>query len=169
VVGCDGFDPQPLRQVMAHPFHQLSGVHKDDRGPDLPGIGRNAVVHLPPHGMTGDGPEGSIGDLDREIQVAILPDVHDGAIRRSVGFQIPGTDEQPPDLLDRPLRGAQANSLKGHARQVIQAFQGQGQMGTALVVGHGMDLIHNDRLRREQKLSAPLCGQQDVEGLRRGD
>ena len=83
---------------------------------------------------------------------------------------------------DRVLSGGEANAEWRHgsatnevsraktvfaAYQRVQPFQGQRQVGATLVIGHGVDLIHDHRLDGTKILAAFLRGQQDVERFRR--
>ena len=169
VVGRHRLCSQPLGELVGHALHQFPGVHEDDGGPDPLRVAGNPVVHLRPHGMAGDRAQGLVGHLHPQIQVSSLPRVHDGAIRHPVRRHISRPDQQPPDLLDRPLRRAQPDPLERRARQVFQSLQGEGQVGAPLVGRHGVDLIHDDRPGRRQIPPAALGRQQDIERLRRGD
>ena len=74
-----------------------------------------------------------------------------------------------PDLGQRLLRGGEAEALTRPAGQRLQPLQGQGQVRAALVADQGVDLVHDHGARRGQHRAAAVGGQQEVQGLRRGD
>ena len=76
--------------------------------------------------------------------------------------------EKPRHLFERPLRGREADALQRLGRQRLQPFQSQRQMRAALGGHQRMNLVHNDRFHRAQRLGR-LRRQQQVERLRRGD
>ena len=56
----------------------------------------------------------------------------------------------------------------GVAGQRLQPCDRQRQVRAALVVGHGVDLVDDQRAHRREHLARPFGRQQDVERLRRG-
>ncbi len=66
-------------------------------------------------------------------------------------------------VADRPTR------VRSPLAQGLEPFEGEGQVGAALVAGHGVDLVDDDRLDRLQRLAAAVAGDQQVQRLGRGD
>ena len=97
----------------------------------------------------------------------------------------PGAAQERGDLLRRPHGGRQPDPLRragpfrtglarawlilsGAVPERVQPFQGDGQVGAALVAGQRVHLIHDDGLHPAQRV--PCLGSQDEEQrLRRGD
>ena len=52
------------------------------------------------------------------------------------------------------------------ADQSIQALERKSKVSTALVVGHCVNLVHDDRLHAMKMLAAAFGGEKDVEGFR---
>ena len=100
--------------------------------------------------------------FDREIQLAAMTDVHD---RRS------GTPRAGRGSA-RPLRSASAwptgRCVSATVRPAVQPLQRERQVRAALVVGDGVNFVHDDRLDVAQDGAAAVGGEQDVQRLRRG-
>ncbi len=123
------------------------------------GVGGELVEDLVPHRVGGDGAEFVAGDFDGEVEVAALAYLDDrlagfASIRDSVAGE-----EAWPTQLDRVLRGGEADALRrcreageeGAGRETVfaadervEAFEGEGEVGAALVVGDGVDLVDDD-------------------------
>ena len=80
----------------------------------------------------------------------------------------PAPDQEAANLLERALRGRQADALERPARQVLEPLEGEGEVRAALGARHGVDLVHDHRLGVHEELARPRCEHQ-VERLRRGD
>ena len=65
-----------------------------------------------------------------------------------------GADQKPGDLVDRPLRGRQADPHRRRSHKCVEPFQRQRQVRAALVAGQGVDFIDDHRLARPQHLAA---------------
>ena len=122
--------------------------------------------------MRGDGAElegGAVGlarDLDGDVEVAALADLHD----LCAGWRAAGC--APAQELgyqrDRVLRGGEADALRGvgaageelagaeavlAADQCVEAFEREGEVRAALVVGDGVDLVDDDGANVAQVLA----------------
>ena len=72
------------------------------------------------------------------------------------------------DQLDRLLRGGKADAHRRPVGKRVEPFERKRQMRAALVVGDGVDFVHDHRLDVAQDLPALLRREQDVERFRRG-
>ena len=97
---------------------------------------------------------------------------HDHAHLRRRGLVVgndgdgPGTAEEAGDLGAGGDGRGQPDALGGAVQEVIEALQGQGQVGAALGAGEGVDLVDDDGLHGAQ-CGAHGAGEHEVEGLRR--
>ncbi len=127
----------------------------------------HAVVDLRPLLVGAHRAELVAQHLDGQVQIAPLAHVDDGGegTRRS--------DEKARRRLHGPHRCGEPDALRrrpsrlGHQR--VQALQRQREMGAALVAGHRVDLVHDDRAHAGQPAPARVGGEEDVEGLGSGD
>ena len=85
----------------------------------------------------------------------------DAAVRRRA-------DQKARDLLDRLLRGGEADAQQPVAAQRGQALERQRQMRAALVGRQRVDLVDDHGARGRQHGAARFRAEQDVERLRRG-
>ncbi len=72
------------------------------------------------------------------------------------------------DLFDRLLGGRQTDAGR-IVRQQFKAFERDGQVGAAFVVGDSVNFVDDDGLDVTENVAAAVGGQQDVERLGRGD
>ncbi len=105
-------------------------------------------------------PRSSTGTTTSSSTVLLLRRLHDLDVVRAA--------EEPGDLLDRAHRGRQPDPLRGPLEQVVEALEGEGQVGAALGAGDRVHLVDDDRLDTAQRL-AGLRGEQQEQRLRRGD
>jgi hypothetical protein len=146
-----------------------------DRRPDRrPGLRRDRRAARLVLGRQ-DLPEpGHVLDRDDDLQVKRLAgagvDDLDLSIRSDAA-------EERRDPLERALRGAEADALRRlrgfvvlrrPPAEVLEAFQGQGQVRAALGPGDGVDLVDDDVLDTREDLPG-LARQQEVQAFRRGD
>src|SRR6201984_3349899 len=68
--------------------------------------------------------------------------------------------------IDRFLGRRETDARQARASQMIQTFQRKRQMGTAFVVGYGVDFIHDDRVNGPQDFAALSRSKEDVERFR---
>ena len=73
------------------------------------------------------------------------------------------------DFFDRLLGGRKPDAHRRAIGQRLQPLQRERQVRAALVVGDGVDFVHDDGLDIAQNRAALFRGQQDVERLGRGD
>ena len=122
---------------------------------------RDAVVDLAPHLIAGDRSKFGRRNLHREVELAAMPDIHHGRCRPVRASQ------KMRHQLNRLLRRRQSDARRLTSQQV-KALQRQGKMRAALVVGHGVNFVHDHRLHIAQDRPALVGRKQDVERLRRG-
>ena len=113
--------------------------------------------------------------LESQIQLAPVADIdhrRSGPGRAPVAAGDIGSaraDEQSLDRGDGALRGRQSDPQRRPLADVRQPLQAQRQVRAALVAGHRVDLVHDHPSGRPQHLPAARRGQQEVQGLGRGD
>jgi hypothetical protein len=76
--------------------------------------------------------------------------------------------EEAADLLERPLRGRQADALELASGHVLEPLERERQVRAALGARHGVDLVDDHGVRLGEEL-ARLRGQHQVERLGGGD
>ena len=85
-----------------------------------------------------------------------MADVHNRAGYPTLGPEARSAYQKAGDGSHRFLSGAEADPLQAPAGQMVQAFQGQGQVRSALVSRHGMDFVHDYRSGSRQVAAAPF-------------
>ena len=160
---------EPLSELMRDALDQAARVDEDDRRAVRLRVRDDAIVDVGVQLVRGDRAELVTRDFDAEIERALVADVDDGAIRRTVDDDALRPDEQARDVLDRLLRRAQPDALQAAAGEAIEPFERQCQMRAAFVAGDGVDLVDDHRVRLFEHLPAALGGEQDVERLGRRD
>jgi hypothetical protein len=163
VVRGDAVRAEPALELVRDALDQPARVDEDDRGLVRAHVAGDAVVDVRPQLVRGDRAQLPVGDFDRQVERAAVPHVHD--LARAAR----GPDQQAGHLLDGLLRRREADPLEAPAGERVEALERDGQVEPALVAGHGVDLVHDDRAGAGQEAAAPLRRQQYVEGLRRGD
>ena len=182
-----------LVQPHGEPLRSAAAVHEDDRRAVLPdeleqlGIDRRpdrarrggrlsepgsrqvAAARrraIPVH--AGSAEVGCVGlghavDRHMDLQVERLAHagVHDAALA-------PRPDEEPADLLERPLGGGQPDPLERARGLLLEPLERERQVSAALGAGHGVDLVDDHRVRVGQELARPR-GEHQVERLGRRD
>jgi hypothetical protein len=163
--GVDEHDRGPVRP------HELQEPRLDggpDRAP-LEDAGR-ALDHLSRRRLHGLAKAGHVldRDLDPEVEGLLHPRVHD---RHRAGRPRPAAGaatEVASHLVEGTLGGGEAEALEGASRDLLEALEGQREVGAALGPDQRVDLVHDHRLDRGEGL-AGSGGENEVEGLRRGD
>ncbi len=150
---------QMPRQALGHP----SRVHEDERRPMRRDERREPIVVLLPDLVRHHGVERGAGNLDAEIHLAAMSRVDDGARLARCA------DEVASDLVDRLLRGGQADPQQRLPADGAQPLEREGEMGATSRADHGVDFIDDDRAHGAQHVPAAFGGQQQVERLGRGD
>ena len=108
-------------------------------------------------------------DRDDDLDLERLADagVDDGApARGSPGVAVAA--EEAGDLLERTLRGRQADALRRAVGDRLEPLERERQVGAALGRREGVDLVDDDRLDADERL-ARRRGEHEVEALGRGD
>ncbi len=170
-------DEDDRRAVLPYELEQL-GI---DRGPDRAARRRVRVALAEPRADQvaaapggADHPVGRVGDvvgarlahvLDRNVDLQVERLADAGVDHRAVA---PRTDQEPADLLERALRGRQADPLDRAAGQVLETLQRQRQVRAALGLRDGVDLVDDHPLDVGQDV-ARAGGEHQVQRLRRRD
>ena len=102
---------QALAELVREPLGQAAGVDEHERGAVLADERGDAVEHVAHLLGRRDRLELAVGQLEREVEVALVAGVDD---RAGSG---PVADEQAGDGLDRALRGRQPDAAAGGASQ----------------------------------------------------
>src|SRR5438874_11134724 len=95
----DIFFSNAFRQVMRHPLDQTASVHKDQGRAVLLRKLHNAVVNFIPHLIAGHWAEQCGRNFNREIELALVPDVYDFWVGATVA------SKKMRNLFDWLLRG----------------------------------------------------------------
>ena len=135
-------DEDDGRAVSAHQLDDL----RIDRGPDRARLAELAHV----------GQRHADGEVELLARAGV--DDLDRAAAR----------DEAPDLLQRPLRGREADALYRPADQALQTLEREGEMRPALRPGDGMNLVEDQRLERSQRFPR-AGGEEQEERLGRGD
>jgi hypothetical protein len=75
---------QARGELVCGAFHQPPGIDENQRTAVLLGQRCNAVVHLTPHLMRGDGSQLLIGDVDLQLHGPAVSQIDDGALGGTV-------------------------------------------------------------------------------------
>ena len=173
VVARDVLLAEPLRELMRHALRHPPRVHEHEGGAMSGDQLGDAVVDLAPLLRRRDRTQLAPGYLDREVDVALMAEVDDGAVRFALGVDTVATDEERGDLLDRPLRRRQPDAggpipaVRGD--DVVEARGGQREVAAAPVTRERVDLVDDERADVVQRRAAALGGDHQVQRLGRGD
>ena len=115
----DGVVSKPLAQVPRQPFRHAPRIDEYQRRPVRLDERRQPVVIFVPDFVRHHRFERGAGDFDPEIHVAAMPGVDDRAWLRG------SADEITRDLVDRLLRGRQADAQERPFRNTPQALERQ--------------------------------------------
>ena len=169
VVGHHRFLPQPDAELVRHPLHQPPGIDEHQRrvvGLDQLGYG---IQRFAPKLMGCDGAKFLLRQLQCQVNLAGVSGVHDGAVGCSIGGDVLVAYQQPGYLLDGPLRGRQPDTHHRLLRQGAEPLHRQRQVRAALVVGHGVNLVEDQRVDAFQPAPSAAGGEQDVQRFGGGD
>ncbi len=168
-----------LVEPKGQAFGRASTVDEDDRRAVLADEAQELRVHGRPDrpaGRLGPGETvervGSVGqgvgldhrldgDMDAQVERAARADVDDPG-------PAVGADHEAGDLLEWVLGGREPDPLELARAELLEALEGEGEVGAALGRGDGVDLVEDHRLGRPEDLPG-LGGQHQVERLGRGD
>ena len=160
VVRGDDVVAEPLAEQVREAFGETARVDEHERRAVLGDELRDPVEDVG-HLLGGrDGFELTVGQLEREVEVALVPAVDD---RREVAI----TDEQARDRLDGTLRRGQPDTRRALLAERFEPFEGEGEVRAALVVCDGVDLVDDDRLRGAHEVAAALARDEQVQRLGR--
>ena len=162
VVARHSIRAEALRELSGQPLGHLARVDEDERRPVLPHERVDACVDLVPLLVRADGREGRGRDLDGEVELAEAARVDDPAVPADAR-------EKAPDVLERLLRGRQADALERALRQRLQPLDREREVAAALVAIEGVDLVHDDRPDRREHRSPAVARQKEVQRLGRRD
>ena len=129
---------EPFGQIHRQALAEAPRVHEYERGTVLRDQLCNSSGNLFPHLRRHDGFERRGRNLELEVERANVTDVDD-CRRRLIRAH-----EELGDFFDRPLRRRETDALRPLPGERVEASERQGQMATALVPRHGVDLIDND-------------------------
>ena len=110
----------------------------------------------------------AVGQLDGHVEVPSVAAVHDG--RGPAGRIHPR--QQAGDHLEGALGGRETDPLQPSppgGDQMVEPLEGEGQMGSPLVPGQGVDLVDDHGVDTAQHRPGRRGRQQQVERLGRGD
>ena len=102
---------ESLREPVGDALGQPPRVDEHDGRAVGLDVGGDAVEHLGPVLVRGDGADILIGHLYGQLHLALVTHVHDSAIGSAVLVLSFSADEQARDLADRLLRGAETDTL----------------------------------------------------------
>ena len=159
----DGIFAEQRREIVSDAFGQAARIHENQRGAMLLHQLRDARVNLVPHFIRSNRAEFARRHFDGEIDVPALrhfDDHRSGAI---------AAHQKLSDQLDRLLRGGKADAHGRLRRQRFEPFERERKMRAALVVGDGVNFVHDDRLDGAQNFAALRGREQNVERFGRGD
>ncbi len=149
-------------ELVREPFGEPPGVDEHEGGAVLSDERGDAVEDVAHLLGRRDRLELAVGELEREVEVALVAGVDDHR-------QLAIADEQPADGLDRPLRGREPDPVRTGVAQRLEPFEGEGEVRAALVARDGVDLVDDDRLDGAQRLTTLRAGDEEVERLGGGD
>ena len=141
VVGGHHVVAQLLAELVGEPLGQPAGVDEHEGRVVLAHQVGDAVDHVAHLLGRGHGLELALGQLERQVELPLVAGVDDGARRGGAG-----AGQQVGHERDRPLRGRQAHPLGSGRTGVLDPFQRERQVRAALVAGHGVDLVDDDRV-----------------------
>ena len=164
---------EALRELVRDALREPPRVHEHEGRTVLRDQLGDAIVDLAPLLGRRDRPELAPRHLDREVDVALVAEVDDRAVRRAVGVDALAADEELGDLLDRPLRGREPDArgplpaVRGD--HVVEPRGGEGEVAAPAVARERVDLVDDERADVVQLLAAALRGDHQVQRLGRGD
>ena len=173
VVAGDVLLADALRELVRDALREPPRVHEDERRAVLRDQLGDALVDLAPLLGRGDRLEVSRRQLDGEVEVALVAEVDDRAVRLAVSIEAIGADEEARDLLDRPLRRREPDArgplAAGLGDELVEPRQREGEVAASPVAGDRVDLVDDHGAHAPQVLAAALRRDQQVERLGRGD
>ena len=160
---------EPLAELMGNPFHQPASVDKHEGGSMGLYLRHELVVNLAPDVVSDDGAQLLLRKLDPEVQIPLMARIDDFTVGLAIRQNAFRPDQQPGYIFDGLLGCAETDALERSLRELLQAFEGQRQMRSPLILGYGVNFIDNNGLGVFQESPTSFGRQQDIERLRRGD
>ena len=162
VVRGDRAVAQALAELVGETLRQPAGVHEHERGVVLADEIGDALDHVAHLFGRRDRFELALGQLEREVEVALVAGVDD--LGRG-----PRPDEEARHGLDRALRGRQPDALRRPLADRFEALEREREVRAALVACDGVDLVDDDGLDGAEQVASLRAGDEQVERLGRGD
>ena len=164
MVGGDMFFAERLGQRPRHPLRHAARIDEHERGAVRLDEDAEPLVDLGPDLAGHHRSERRLRQLQREVALALMADIDDGAFVRPV---VVAAGEEAGHGLDRALGCGQPDAGDGPSGERIQAFERERKMGAALVAGHRVNLVDDGGVDAREHGAPALAGEQDVERLRR--
>jgi hypothetical protein len=152
---------EALSQVMRDAFRHSSGVDEHQCRLVLAHERRQTVVDFSPLLIRGDRLKVGLRHFDREVEVAFVADVDDGATSA-------GADQKARSLFDRMHRGREADTLRAPGVQGFETRERKRQMATSFVAHQRVHFVDDDRTNLAEKAARALGRQHQVQRLGRG-
>ena len=165
VVRGDEFPADQLGQVARHALGHAPRVDEDERGAMLARELGKPQVDLPPDIARHDRFERGRRNLDREVALARVSGIDDGAAR---GRHL-RAHEKARDFLDRLLRCGQAHTRRRCCRQCSKALERKREMAAALVGRERVDFVDDHGARGREHRASGIGAEQHIERFGRGD
>ena len=120
---------------------------------------RQTIIDLTPHFRARDGRERVARNFDGEIHGTPMPHVND----------VCGRAEHATHFLDGLYCCGKSDALQPAAGECIQTRERERQMRAALIIGDGVNFIHDNRRGGRQHFPRLLRSQEDEQRFRRSD
>ena len=134
---------QLLAQIVSDAFGKAACVDEHKRRAVLANQFRNAMICLAPKLHRRHGPQFVVRNFHCEIEIAPVSGVHDyRTFAQKLRDFVQGLDGR-----------RQPDALRLGGGEMLQARQGQCQMRAALIIGNGVDFVHNHRAHTTQHIS----------------
>ena len=160
--------PEALGQLVRHPLGHLARVDEHERRAMVTGVLGDAVEDVGHLAAAHDGLQLGGRELDRHLEVAGVPAVDDDRCLTPVVH----TGEEARHQVEWPLRGREPDALQAAARlghQRVETLEAERQVAATLVAGQRVHLVHDHGAHAAQQGARGRRGEQQVEGLGRGD
>src|SRR5439155_6518608 len=131
VVRGDAAFAETLGQLVRHALDETARVDEHERGSVLGRQFRDLVEDLAAELVRRDRSQRLAGHPHRQIPVATVPDVDDGAVGRAVGTLPAGADQQAGDVFDRLLRRRQTDPLEPVPGRPVERLEPRPAVGAA--------------------------------------
>ena len=152
---------EAVAEVPREPLRHSPRVHEDQRRSMAIYQCGEAVVVLLPDFVRHHGVERRARDLDAEVHLPTVADVHDRAAGGITSGQV------LRDFLDGRLCGGQPDPLKRVLDHRRKPLEREREVGAPPRADDGVDLVDDHRPHRAQHLAAALRREEQVQRLRR--